>query len=60
MSKYEARLQRDLDGIRLKLAELSEAVQTAVENASLALFSGDRELSYGVCLDDHPINRASQ
>jgi len=60
MSKYEARLQRDLDGIRLKLAELSEAVQTAVENASLALFSGDRELSYGVCLDDHPINRASR
>ncbi len=60
MSQYEERLERDLDHIRRTLADLAEAVQTALESASLALFSGDRELAYGVCLADHPINRASR
>lgn len=60
MSQYEARLERDLSRIRASLADLAEAVQTAVENASLALFSGDHGLSYGVCLADNPINRASR
>lgn len=60
MAHYEARLERDLEQIRSKLCDLAEAAQTAVETASLALFSGDHELSYGVCLADHPINRASR
>lgn len=60
MSVYEARLERDLGRIREKLAELSGAVHTAMETATRALFSGSREASYGVCLGDHPINRASR
>ena len=60
MSQYEARLERDLSHIRGQLASLAEAVQTALETASLALFASDHELAYGVCLADHPINRASR
>ena len=60
MSQYEARLERDLGRIRDKLAGLTEAVQTALKTATQAMFAGDHERSYGVCLDDHPINRASR
>ncbi|MBT7863662.1 MAG: hypothetical protein HN712_25320 [Gemmatimonadetes bacterium] len=60
MSRYEARQERDLGQIRDQLTNLAEAVQTAVETATLALFSGDHELSYNACLADHPINRASR
>mgnify|MGYP006446287101 FL=1 len=52
MSQYEARLERDLSHIRGQLASLAEAVQTALETASLALFASDHELAYGVCLAD--------
>ncbi len=60
MSQYEARLERDLGRIRDKLTSLAEAVQTALSTATQAMFAGDHERSYGVCLDDHPINRASR
>ena len=60
MSQYEARLERDLDRIRGRLTDLAGAVRANLETSVKALFSGDHALSYGVCLDDHPINRASR
>ena len=60
MSQYEARLERDLGRIRVEIRDLAEAVQVSLETASRALFAGDHELSYSVCLGDHPINRASR
>ena len=60
MSKYEARLESDLAHIREKLAHLGEAVESALKNASRALFTAEEELAYKVILGDFPINRASR
>ena len=60
MSKYEARLESDLAHISEKLANLGEAVESALKNASRALFTAEEELAYKVILGDFPINRASR
>ena len=60
MSKYEARLESDLAHISEKLANLGEAVESALKDASRALFTAEEELAYKVILGDFPINRASR
>ena len=60
MAQYEERLQNDLAQISDKLANLAQAVETALENATQALLAGSDEQAYAVMLGDLPINRASR
>ncbi len=57
MSHLEERLQRDLDEIRSELAQQSERVKVAINNAIRAVQTVDRDLVYDTVLNDHPINR---
>ena len=60
MSRYEARLERDLSNLKEKLASLTQSVEEALRDAVSALLMGDDELAYNVVLSDLPINRASR
>ena len=60
MTHYEQRLETDLAHIREKLADLADGVETALSDASRALFASDETLAYKVILGDLPINRASR
>ena len=60
MSRYEARLERDLSNLKEKLAGLTQSVEEALTDAVGALLTGDDELAYTVVLSDLPINRASR
>lgn len=57
MSHYEQRLERDLNALRSRITGMSELVQRGLENAVLALRSGDHQLAAGTILADHLINR---
>lgn len=57
MSHYEERLERDLNDLRDRIAEMGNLVQQAMTNALLALQRGDHELAVKTILADHPINR---
>lgn len=60
MSHYEERLEADLTTIRHRLEDLAEQVETALQNAKLAILGGDNELAYLTVLGDNPINRNSR
>ena len=60
MSRYEARLERDLSNLKEKLASLTQSVEEALTDAVSALLMGDDDLAYNVILSDLPINRASR
>lgn len=57
MSHYEERLERDLNALRKRIAEMGAQVQLALTNALRALQRGDHELAVNTILADHPINR---
>jgi phosphate transport system protein len=58
MSHYEARLERDVGGIRKQLAAVGARVEEAVSEAVHALLTGNRDRAYQCILGDLPINRA--
>ncbi len=58
MSHYEERMQRDLDEIRARLAEMGRMAATSVRRAVHALLCRDRAAAAETVLADHPINRA--
>lgn len=60
MSHYEERLEADLATIRHRVEDLAEQVETALQNAKLAILGGDDELAYLTVLGDNPINRNSR
>lgn len=57
MSHLEERLERDLKNIHSRVAEQADMVEKAVQNATHALRTGDKNLAYATILNDHPINR---
>jgi phosphate transport system protein len=57
MSHLEERLENDLKNIHNRVAGQADMVEKAVQNATHALRSGDKELAYATILNDHPINR---
>ncbi len=57
MSRYEARLERDVDEIRSRLAAVAEQARIAVDRSIRGVVALDRAKLYGVVLGDHPINR---
>jgi phosphate transport system protein len=57
MSLLEKRLANDLQDIQSGILRLGQAVHKALGNASLALLTGNSELSYQTILGDHPVNR---
>ncbi len=60
MSHYEERMQRDLDEIRDRVAEIGSQVETAVRSAVEALLSRDVAAAAEIVLADHSINRATR
>jgi phosphate transport system protein len=57
MKHYELRLQHDLDAITARVEAVSLAVREAVDAATRAVISDDRDALHQVILADHPINR---
>ena len=57
MSRYEARLQRDLDEIHDMVVSMFDRVEQSVANAIDVVFSGNEELAYRTILGDEGINR---
>jgi len=57
MSHYEARLSRDLERIRHKIAAVFQEIDRQLERANRALLTFDRGLAYETILGDLPINR---
>lgn len=57
MTHLEARMEKDLSRLRLRVSEQANLVEAAVKNAVHALQTGDRDLAYATVLGDHPINR---
>jgi phosphate transport system protein len=60
MSHYEERLEQDLVRIRSSIRKLAEQVEAALQSATEAMLTGDREKAYATVLGDHPINRNSR
>lgn len=60
MSHYEARLERDLGIIRLKLTGLSVGVEQSVKDAVTALITEDDKLAYATIINDNLINRGNE
>ncbi len=54
---YEERLQRDLNHIRTSVAEVSERVEAALQQAVKAVLTLDKQLANETVLGDLPINR---
>ena len=52
MSHYETSLQRDIDRLRAKLAEMAERTESSLRDATAALMAGDRKVAYSVILRD--------
>ena len=52
MSHYETSLQRDLDRLRAKLAEMAERTDQSLRDSIAALMAGDRQLAYSIILRD--------
>ncbi len=52
MSHYETSLQRDLDRLRAKLAEMAERAERSLRDGIAALMAGDRQHAYSVILRD--------
>lgn len=57
MTHYEERLEKDLNRVKERVAELSSLVQEALKNAIHALVTGNNTLAYTTILGDLPINR---
>lgn len=57
MSHYEERLERDLNALRARIADMSELVQQGLDNALVALQKGNQQLASNTILADHPVNR---
>lgn len=57
MSHLEVRQEKDLNAIREHMVEQADAVSKAVENAALAVQTGDKNLAWDTVLSDLPINR---
>ena len=57
MSHYEERLEKDLQKIRSRVAEMGAQVEEGLANAIRALETGDYKLASTTILADHPINR---
>jgi phosphate transport system protein len=60
MSRYEERMQADLDAIRTRVAGVGERVESAVRDAVRALLHRDRQTASEIVLADHPINRETR
>ena len=60
MSRYEARLQKDLNDIHDRMVVECDRVQTALQNAVEVVFSGNEELAFRTILGDEGINRLSR
>ena len=57
MTHYEERLEADLTTLRSLVAEVSDDVEKALENAVHAVLNLNRPLAYRTVLGDLPINR---
>ena len=57
MTRYEQRLQHDLDDIHARLAKVAARVEKAIEDALGTVLSGDEDLAYRTILNDEWINR---
>ena len=60
MSHYEERMQRDLDAILARVADLGARVETAARAAVHALLHRDRQKAAETILQDHPVNRGTR
>lgn len=60
MSRYEARLQQDLNEINGQMSTLCDGVQESLERAVEVIFSGNEEIAYRTILGDEGINRLSR
>lgn len=60
MTHYEERLEKDLRDIRVRVAELCQAVDDSVGNAVRSLLELDRKLAAQVILGDYRINRETR
>ena len=57
MSRYELRLQNDLDDIHARFREIAARVERAVADAVRTVLTGDEDLAYRTILNDERINR---
>ncbi len=60
MSRYEERLQADLDELRSRILAQGRAVLDALHDADRALVNADPALGSATILGDHPINRETR
>jgi phosphate transport system protein len=58
MSRYENRLQGDLDKVRTRVVETMRYAHTAVDNAVNSLLQDDHQLAHDTVLGDLALNRA--
>jgi phosphate transport system protein len=54
---YEARLERDLEDIKARIASIASDVAAAISNSMDALEHHNKRLAYETILNDNPINR---
>src|SRR4030095_5995915 len=52
MAHYEASLQRDIDRLRAKLAEMAERADRSLRDGIVALMARNRQLAYSIILRD--------
>ena len=57
MSRYELRLQNDLDDIHTRFREIAARVEKAIADAIRTVLTGDEDLAYSTILNDERINR---
>lgn len=57
MSRYEKRLQQDMEAITQRVIDVAARVNLAVKDAVHALLTTDSELAYRTILGDHKVNR---
>lgn len=60
MTRYEERLEHDLQDIRARVADLCTKVDNSVADAVRSLLTLDRKLASQVVIGDYPINRATR
>ncbi len=57
MTHYEQRLERDLETIRSRIAEVSARIEKALADSVHAVLTQDRHVAYATVVGDMPINR---